>query len=162
SHCSPVITVASAREAPCLTTPDFKLSSGPGSAERIPGQSHWSWSPALAGLPRNCAEVIAWARTVCWHSPASPLRTEASAQPALEEERANSASSRDIGREVRVPTGLSPHAGKYALAVMVKAPRSGEVKTRLVPPLRAEEASLLSACFVKDIVANLLSVSESV
>jgi rSAM/selenodomain-associated transferase 1 len=45
---------------------------------------------------------------------------------------------------------------------MVKAPRSGEVKTRLVPPLRAEEASLLSACFVKDIVANLLSVCESV
>jgi uncharacterized protein len=44
---------------------------------------------------------------------------------------------------------------------MVKAPRSGEVKTRLVPPLRAEEASLLSAYFVKDIVANLLSVSES-
>lgn len=54
------------------------------------------------------------------------------------------------------------HAGKYAFAVMVKAPRSGEVKTRLVPPLRAEEASLLSACFVKDILANLLAVSESV
>ncbi len=45
---------------------------------------------------------------------------------------------------------------------MVKAPRSGEVKTRLVPPLRAEEASLLSACFVKDILANLVAVSESV
>jgi rSAM/selenodomain-associated transferase 1 len=45
---------------------------------------------------------------------------------------------------------------------MVKAPRSGEVKTRLVPPLCAQEASLLSACFVKDIVANLLSVAESV
>jgi glycosyltransferase A (GT-A) superfamily protein (DUF2064 family) len=45
---------------------------------------------------------------------------------------------------------------------MVKAPRSGEVKTRLVPPLCAEEASLLSACFVKDIVENLLAVSESV
>ena len=61
-----------------------------------------------------------------------------------------------------MPTGLSPHAGKYAFAVMVKAPRSGDVKTRLVPPLCAEEASLLSACFVKDIVANLLAVSESV
>ena len=44
---------------------------------------------------------------------------------------------------------------------MVKAPRSGEVKTRLVPPLCAEEASLLSVCFVKDILANLLTVSES-
>jgi uncharacterized protein len=61
-----------------------------------------------------------------------------------------------------VPAGPSPQAGRYAFAVMVKAPRSGEVKTRLVPPLRAEEASLLSACFVKDILANLLRVSESV
>jgi rSAM/selenodomain-associated transferase 1 len=57
---------------------------------------------------------------------------------------------------------LSPRAGKYAFAVMVKAPRSGEVKTRLVPPLSAEEASQLSACFVKDILANLLTVSASV
>jgi rSAM/selenodomain-associated transferase 1 len=61
-----------------------------------------------------------------------------------------------------VPTGLSPHASVYAFAVMVKAPRSGEVKTRLVPPLCAEEASLLSACFVQDILANLLAASESV
>jgi len=45
---------------------------------------------------------------------------------------------------------------------MVKAPRSGEVKTRLVPPLRPEEASLLSACFVRDILANLLTVSGAV
>jgi rSAM/selenodomain-associated transferase 1 len=45
---------------------------------------------------------------------------------------------------------------------MVKAPRSGEVKTRLVPPLCADEASQLSACFVRDIVANLLAVSETV
>jgi uncharacterized protein len=45
---------------------------------------------------------------------------------------------------------------------MVKAPRSGEVKTRLIPPLCAEEASKLSACFIKDIVANLLTLSDSV
>jgi rSAM/selenodomain-associated transferase 1 len=45
---------------------------------------------------------------------------------------------------------------------MVKAPRSGEVKTRLVPPLRAEEASQLSACFVKDILANLLAAADRV
>ena len=67
-----------------------------------------------------------------------------------------------VGEEVGVPTGLPPHAGKYALAVMVKAPRGGEVKTRLVPPLHAEEASQLSVCFVKDMLANLLSVSDSV
>jgi uncharacterized protein len=45
---------------------------------------------------------------------------------------------------------------------MVKAPRTGEVKTRLVPPLCAEEASLLGACFVKDILANLLAVADRV
>ncbi|HEY1873347.1 MAG TPA: TIGR04282 family arsenosugar biosynthesis glycosyltransferase [Steroidobacteraceae bacterium] len=45
---------------------------------------------------------------------------------------------------------------------MVKAPRSGEVKTRLVPPLCPEEASQLSVCFVKDILVNLLTVSEGV
>jgi uncharacterized protein len=73
-----------------------------------------------------------------------------------------SLSTRCVGREVRVSAALSPHSGRYAFAVMVKAPRSGEVKTRLVPPLRPDEASLLSACFVKDILANLLAVSESV
>jgi rSAM/selenodomain-associated transferase 1 len=45
---------------------------------------------------------------------------------------------------------------------MVKAPRSGEVKTRLVPPLLADEASCLSACFIRDILANLLSISDRV
>jgi hypothetical protein len=44
---------------------------------------------------------------------------------------------------------------------MVKAPRGGEVKTRLVPPLRAEEAARLSVCFIRDVVANLLAVSVS-
>jgi uncharacterized protein len=83
-------------------------------------------------------------------------------KPNEEDERDDAPATHRVGRKVRVPTRLSPHAGKYAFAVMVKAPRSGEVKTRLVPPLRAEEASLLSACFVTDIVTNLLSVSESV
>jgi rSAM/selenodomain-associated transferase 1 len=45
---------------------------------------------------------------------------------------------------------------------MVKAPRSGEVKTRLIPPLCAEEASQLSTCFVKDILANLLTAAAEV
>ena len=44
---------------------------------------------------------------------------------------------------------------------MVKAPRSGEVKTRLMPPLCAEEAARLSVCFIKDIVANVLAACES-
>ncbi|HKX11031.1 MAG TPA: TIGR04282 family arsenosugar biosynthesis glycosyltransferase [Stellaceae bacterium] len=55
-----------------------------------------------------------------------------------------------------------PHrAGVCALAVMAKAPRSGEVKTRLVPPLKAEEAAILSTCFLKDVTANFLAAAES-
>ena len=58
------------------------------------------------------------------------------------------------------PQGIHlSHAGKYAFAVMVKAPRRGEVKTRLVPPLRPEEAARLSVCFIRDVVANLLAAS---
>jgi hypothetical protein len=37
-----------------------------------------------------------------------------------------------------------------ACIVMVKAPRAGAVKTRLVPPLTFEEASSLAACFARD------------
>ena len=61
-----------------------------------------------------------------------------------------------------VPTRSSSHAGRYAFAVMLKAPRSGEVKTRLVPPLRLDEASSLSVCFMRDVVRNLLAASENV
>ncbi len=38
--------------------------------------------------------------------------------------------------------------------VMVKAPRAGEVKTRLVPPLSECEAASLAACFAHDTVLN--------
>jgi rSAM/selenodomain-associated transferase 1 len=37
-----------------------------------------------------------------------------------------------------------------ALAVMTKAPRAGQVKTRLVPPLTHEEAAQLNICFLRD------------
>jgi rSAM/selenodomain-associated transferase 1 len=37
-----------------------------------------------------------------------------------------------------------------ALAVMTKAPRAGQVKTRLVPPLSPEEAAQLNVCFLRD------------
>jgi rSAM/selenodomain-associated transferase 1 len=61
-----------------------------------------------------------------------------------------------------VPVGLANRAGVCALAVMAKAPRSGEVKTRLVPPLRAEEAAILSSCFLQDITENFITVSKTV
>lgn len=37
-----------------------------------------------------------------------------------------------------------------ALSVMTKAPRAGQVKTRLVPPLSAQEAAELNICFLRD------------
>jgi rSAM/selenodomain-associated transferase 1 len=59
---------------------------------------------------------------------------------------------------------LDPHAGgaearravrKCALAMMIKAPRAGESKTRLVPPLTHEEAAGLSVAFLRDTAANI-------
>lgn len=38
--------------------------------------------------------------------------------------------------------------------VMVKAPRAGMVKTRLVPPLSENEAAAFAACLAQDTVAN--------
>ena len=40
--------------------------------------------------------------------------------------------------------------GCSALALMTKAPRAGQVKTRLVPPLTSEEAAQLNRCFLQD------------
>lgn len=45
--------------------------------------------------------------------------------------------------------------GTIALAIMCKAPVSGESKTRLCPPLRPEEAAALSACFIADVAASV-------
>ena len=44
-----------------------------------------------------------------------------------------------------------------ALAIMTKAPRAGTVKTRLQPPLTAEEAAELNVCFLRDIAAAIVS-----
>jgi glycosyltransferase A (GT-A) superfamily protein (DUF2064 family) len=44
---------------------------------------------------------------------------------------------------------------------MAKAPIEGEVKTRLVPPLTAREAAELNVCFLRDMAANINSVSET-
>jgi rSAM/selenodomain-associated transferase 1 len=45
--------------------------------------------------------------------------------------------------------------GSCALAVMTKAPRAGEVKTRLVPPLTHDEAAQLNRSFLRDIAAAI-------
>src|SRR3989442_1618067 len=59
------------------------------------------------------------------------------------------------GRQAEIPGRMS------ALAVMTKAPRAGQVKTRLVPPLRHVEAAELNRCFLRDISAAVLAASSS-
>jgi hypothetical protein len=44
---------------------------------------------------------------------------------------------------------------RVAVAIMAKAPRPGEVKTRLCPPLTPEEAAGLYRCFLQDKVAQI-------
>ena len=51
-------------------------------------------------------------------------------------------------------------ANVCALAVMAKAPRPGKVKTRLQPPLTAEEAAALNICFLRDTTDNIAAVAR--
>ncbi len=44
---------------------------------------------------------------------------------------------------------------------MAKAPRPGKVKTRLSPPLTAEQASALNVCFIRDTTENIQQVTET-
>ena len=46
-------------------------------------------------------------------------------------------------------------APRCAIGVMAKAPRAGFSKTRLCPPLRPDQAALLSAAFLRDITENI-------
>ena len=43
---------------------------------------------------------------------------------------------------------------------MAKAPRVGHAKTRLVPPLSAEDAAALSACFIRDAAENIAAAAR--
>lgn len=54
---------------------------------------------------------------------------------------------------------MNDRGGICALAVMAKAPRVGEVKTRLVPPLFPQEAARLGECCLRDITANFVVTS---
>lgn len=55
----------------------------------------------------------------------------------------------------QVPRGLC------ALAVMTKAPRAGQVKTRLVPPLTPKEAAELNKCFLRDTATTISGAATS-
>jgi rSAM/selenodomain-associated transferase 1 len=43
---------------------------------------------------------------------------------------------------------------------MAKAPRVGHAKTRLVPPMTAEDAAALSACFIRDAAENIATAAQ--
>lgn len=51
---------------------------------------------------------------------------------------------------------------KPVIVVMVKAPRPGQVKTRLMPELTPEEAASLAAAFLRDTVRNALRCGPAV
>ncbi|HWB46155.1 MAG TPA: TIGR04282 family arsenosugar biosynthesis glycosyltransferase [Hyphomicrobiaceae bacterium] len=48
-----------------------------------------------------------------------------------------------------------------AIGIFCKTPSAGLSKTRLSPPLRPEECSALSACFIRDLAATVHSVAAS-
>ena len=54
-----------------------------------------------------------------------------------------------------IPVGLC------ALAVMTKAPRAGQVKTRLTPPLTPQEAASLNICFLRDTTEAIAHISRA-
>jgi rSAM/selenodomain-associated transferase 1 len=62
-----------------------------------------------------------------------------------------------LAPDIRVSLGARSHA----LAVMTKAPRAGAVKTRLIPPLTAEEAAALNICFLRDITATIQKSADT-
>jgi rSAM/selenodomain-associated transferase 1 len=68
--------------------------------------------------------------------------------------------TRDGDRENR-PAIVAAKAQSCAVAIMAKAPRDGEVKTRLVPPLSPAEAAELSGAFIRDVAGNILTAAES-
>jgi rSAM/selenodomain-associated transferase 1 len=57
------------------------------------------------------------------------------------------------------PSSSPAQDGVCALGIMIKAPRAGAVKTRLVPPLDHDEAARLSVCFLRDTAENIASVT---
>jgi len=53
-------------------------------------------------------------------------------------------------------------ADACAIAVMAKAPRVGNSKTRLMPFLSAEDAARISACFIRDAAENIAAAAAQV
>jgi len=47
------------------------------------------------------------------------------------------------------------------MGIMAKVPRSGRVKTRLVPPLTPDQASALSECFLQDVATSIATAAAT-
>jgi uncharacterized protein len=62
---------------------------------------------------------------------------------------------RTLHRVVNPDKATKLFSGCCALALMTKAPRAGQVKTRLVPPLSPDEAAQLNKCFLQDTAAAI-------
>src|SRR5437762_1978112 len=60
-------------------------------------------------------------------------------------------------------TGVTakPSTRICALAIMTKAPREGQVKTRLSPPLTLKEAATLNTCFLRDTAALIAAITTT-
>ena len=59
-------------------------------------------------------------------------------------------------------TGTTVEPRSHALVVMAKAPVSGAVKSRLVPPLTQDEAAALNRCFIRDLCTSIESAAAIV
>src|SRR5215468_6056521 len=55
---------------------------------------------------------------------------------------------------------LNPDIAFCGIAVMAKASEAGKAKTRLCPPLSAEEAAAFNTAFLKDIADNLIAAAS--
>jgi uncharacterized protein len=64
---------------------------------------------------------------------------------------------RTVHRVINPDKATGMFNGRCALGLMTKAPRAGQVKTRLVPPLTPDEAAQLNRCFLRD-TASAISV----
>jgi len=67
-----------------------------------------------------------------------------------------------LSPQIRVDSATAElRAQQCALVVMAKAPRAGNVKTRLCPPFTPEQAAELNICFLKDTTQNLANVAAA-
>lgn len=65
------------------------------------------------------------------------------------------------GRKYELSETPGTSSGRCAIGVMAKVPRPGYSKTRLCPPLRPEQASALSAAFLRDTTTNITRAAQS-